>query len=78
MRESTALGAGFDRFAGIAGGALTSACYLLGIEVEPDGRDGRPHFIDVDVDGGGAEVRSRRTVLIPRGGMGTIPVPGGN
>jgi len=86
MREATALGAGLDRLAGIAGGALvrveagtgdyafqrvlreTSAYYLLGIEVEPDDRDGRPHFIDVDVDRRGAEIRSRRTVVIPAAG----------
>jgi VWFA-related protein len=43
----------------------TSAYYLLAVESEPADRDGRPHFIEVEVNVRGAEVRHRRTVVIP-------------
>jgi len=86
MRDSAALGAGLERFAGSAGGALirvqagtgdyafervlreTSAYYLLGVEPDDDERDGQPHYISVKVGARGAEVRSRKMVVIPAGG----------
>jgi VWFA-related protein len=43
----------------------TSAHYLLGVEPLDRDRDGRPHYIAVKVRIHGAEVRSRRTVVIP-------------
>jgi VWFA-related protein len=43
----------------------TSAHYLLGVEPLDRDRDGRPHYISVKVRIHGAEVRSRRTVVIP-------------
>lgn len=43
----------------------TAAYYLLGVEPLDRDRDGRPHFISVHVKVRGAEVRSRRTVVIP-------------
>lgn len=43
----------------------TSAYYLLGIEPSERDRDGRPHYISVKVKIHGADVRSRRTVVIP-------------
>jgi VWFA-related protein len=43
----------------------TSAYYLLGVEPETRDRDGRPHVISVKVKVRGADVRSRRTVIIP-------------
>jgi VWFA-related protein len=43
----------------------TSAYYLLGVEPDSRDRDGRPHVISVKVKVRGADVRSRRTVIIP-------------
>jgi hypothetical protein len=43
----------------------TSAYYLLGVEPEDRDRDGRPHYITVKVKVRGADVRSRRTAVIP-------------
>jgi hypothetical protein len=43
----------------------TSAHYLLGVEALDRDRDGRPHYISVKVKIRGANVRSRRTVVIP-------------
>jgi hypothetical protein len=43
----------------------TSAYYLLGVQPDEKDRDGRPHFISVRARVRGAEVRSRRTVIIP-------------
>lgn len=43
----------------------TSAYYLLGVEPVARDRDGRPHDISVKVKIRGADVRSRRTVIIP-------------
>jgi VWFA-related protein len=43
----------------------TSAYYLLGVEPLDRDRDGRPHYISVKVKVHGADVRSRRTVVIP-------------
>jgi VWFA-related protein len=83
MRDPGVMGAGLERFAGVAGGALirvqsgsgdpafgrvlreTSAYYLLGVEPHDRERDGRPHYISVEVKRRGAEVRARRTVIIP-------------
>lgn len=44
----------------------TSAYYLLGIEVADADRDGKPHFINVNVKQSGATVRNRPMVVIPR------------
>lgn len=44
----------------------TSAYYLLGVETADADRDGRPHSIRVKVKRGGATVRSRTSVVIPR------------
>jgi VWFA-related protein len=46
----------------------TSASYLLAVRVEPADRDGKEHFIRVSVKQGGATVRYRKVVTIPRGG----------
>ncbi len=43
----------------------TSAYYLLGLEPLDRDRDGKPHYISVKVKVHGADVRSRRTVVIP-------------
>ena len=43
----------------------TSAYCLLSVEPEDRERDGRPHYISVRVRVHGADVRSRRTVIIP-------------
>ena len=43
----------------------TSAYYLLGVEPLDRDRDGRQHYISVKVKVHGADVRSRRTVMIP-------------
>lgn len=43
----------------------TSAYYLLSVEPLPEDRDGRLHYISVRTTVPGAEVRARRTVLIP-------------
>lgn len=44
----------------------TSAYYLLGIEATPADRDGKTHRIQVKVKRGGATVRARSTVFIPK------------
>jgi VWFA-related protein len=44
----------------------TSAYYLLGLEVTDRDRDGKPHFITVDVKQRGATVRNRPMVIIPK------------
>jgi VWFA-related protein len=44
----------------------TSAYYLLSVEPAGKDRDGRMHYISVKVKVHGAEVRSRRTVVIPK------------
>ena len=44
----------------------TTAYYLLGVEPLLDDRDGRTHFIRVNVTRPGAVVRSRTLVVIPR------------
>jgi hypothetical protein len=41
-----------------------SGAYLLGIEVAPADRDGRPHTVSVRVNREGAEVRARRQYVI--------------
>jgi VWFA-related protein len=41
-----------------------SGSYLLGIEVEPGDRDGKPHAVDVKVNRRGVEVRARRRYVI--------------
>jgi VWFA-related protein len=43
----------------------TMAAYLLGVEPLEGDRDGKTHRISVKVDAPGAEVRSRREVLLP-------------
>lgn len=43
----------------------TSAYYLLAVEPTDDDRDGRLHYITVKTSVRGAEVRARRTVIIP-------------
>jgi len=43
----------------------TSAFYLLSVEPLADDRDGRIHYISVKTSVKGAEVRARRTVIIP-------------
>ena len=43
----------------------TSAYYLLGVEPDPDDRDGKTHFLRVRVKQRGATVRHRTQVLIP-------------
>jgi len=41
-----------------------SGSYLLGIEVSPSDRDGRPHKVDVRLNRGGVDVRARREYVI--------------
>lgn len=43
----------------------TSAGYILGVDVRPEDRDGRDHFIRVAVKGRGLTVRYRKIVKIP-------------
>jgi hypothetical protein len=43
-----------------------SGAYLLGIEVAPDDRDGRPHRVEVKVVRTGLEVRARKQYVIER------------
>jgi VWFA-related protein len=43
----------------------TSAYYLVAVEPAPDDRDGRLHYISVKTTVRGADVRARRTVIIP-------------
>ena len=45
----------------------TSAYYLLGVEVEEADRTGRPQRIEVKVNQRGASVRSRPSVVVPKG-----------
>jgi VWFA-related protein len=44
----------------------TSASYVLGVAVRPEDRDGKDHYIRVNVKGRGATVRYRKVVNIPR------------
>ncbi len=44
----------------------TTAYYLLGVEPTPEDRDGKLHFISVNVRQPGATVRSRTQVVIPK------------
>ena len=44
----------------------TSSYYLLGVEALPEHRDGKTHRIQVKVKQGGAQVRSRTAVVIPK------------
>lgn len=44
----------------------TSAYYLLGVTSDDADRDGKPHYLRVNVKGKGLTVRSRKQVLIPR------------
>jgi VWFA-related protein len=44
----------------------TSSYYLLGVEALPEHRDGKTHRIQVKVKQGGAQVRARSAVLIPK------------
>lgn len=44
----------------------TSATYVLGVEVRPEDRDGKDHFIRVNVKQRGVTVRYRKVVNIPR------------
>ena len=44
----------------------TSASYALGVEVRPEDRDGRDHYIRVNVKQRGATIRYRRVMTIPR------------
>jgi VWFA-related protein len=53
------LGQYFDRVA-----TEISASYLLGIEVSPTDRDGRPHAVQVKVNRKGVEVRARKEYVI--------------
>ena len=43
----------------------TSAAYVLAVQVQPEDRDGKDHFIRVAVKQRGATVRYRRMVNIP-------------
>jgi VWFA-related protein len=45
----------------------TSAYYLLGVEVQEADRTGRPQRIEVKVNQRGASVRSRPSVVVPKG-----------
>ncbi|HEX6322361.1 MAG TPA: VWA domain-containing protein [Vicinamibacterales bacterium] len=45
----------------------TSAYYLLGVEPPAEFRDGKLHRIQVKVKQGGTQVRSRSSVIIPKG-----------
>jgi VWFA-related protein len=53
----------------------TSAYYLLTVEPSDDDRDGRLHYISARVNARGAEVRARRTVMIPKGQSPTPMLP---
>jgi VWFA-related protein len=44
----------------------TSAYYLLGVEPADEDRDGKAHFLRVEVDRRGTTVRHRTQVLVPR------------
>jgi VWFA-related protein len=44
----------------------TSAYYLLGVTPDDADRDGRPHFLRVEIKGEGLTVRSRKQVVIPK------------
>jgi VWFA-related protein len=44
----------------------TSSYYVLAVEPSDEDRDGRLHYISVKANARGAEVRARRTVIIPR------------
>jgi VWFA-related protein len=44
----------------------TSAYYMLGLEVSNADRDGKPHYITVDVKQHGVTVRNRPMVVIPK------------
>jgi VWFA-related protein len=44
----------------------TSASYVLGVQVRPEDRDGKDHFIRVSVKQRGATLRYRKVVTIPR------------
>ena len=46
----------------------TSAYYVLSVEPVEQDRDGRLHYITVKTNVRGAEIRARRTVIIPRRG----------
>ncbi len=50
-----------------------SGSYLLGIEVEPSDRDGRPHQVSVKVNRPGVEVRARKRYVIQPERPGTRP-----
>jgi VWFA-related protein len=54
----------------------TSAYYLLAVEPSADDRDGRMHYISVKTSVKGAEVRARRTVIIPKSQYPTPILPG--
>jgi len=43
----------------------TSAYYVLAVEPQDEDRDGRMHYISVKTSARGADVRARRTVIIP-------------
>jgi len=47
-----------------------SGSYLLGVEVEPADRDGRPHSVSVKVNRKGVEVRARKQFVIESGKHG--------
>jgi len=49
----------------------TAAYYLLGVEPEADDRDGKAHFLRVQVDRRGSTVRHRTQVIVPRRLAGT-------
>ena len=51
----------FDRIA-----TELSGSYVLGIEVEPSDRNGRPHQVSVKVKRRGVDVRARAQYVIPR------------
>jgi hypothetical protein len=44
----------------------TSAYYLLGVEPAFEDRDGKAHFLRVEVERRGSTVRHRTQVLVPR------------
>jgi len=50
-----------------------SGSYLLGIEVEPTDRDGRPHDVNVKVNRPRVEVRARKRYIIPPERAGVRP-----
>jgi len=53
--------------------AELSASYLVGVEVQPSDRDGRPHYVSVSVNRKGVEVRARQQYVIEAAGR----APGG-